>query len=59
VYLLEKFINETNIIYSKSIVYSDSITDLPLLKWADEAVVISKSKSQLWANDFGFKEIIH
>ena len=31
--------------------YSDSITDLPLLNWADQGYVISKGKHQNWISD--------
>ncbi len=57
--LLEKYLKEHQINYTNSISYSDSITDLPLLKWTDEAFVISKNKSQSWVKSYGFKEIIH
>ncbi len=57
--LLEKYLKEKQINFTTSVSYSDSITDLPLLKWTDEAFVISKNKSQTWAKEYGFKEIIH
>jgi HAD superfamily hydrolase (TIGR01490 family) len=59
VILLEQYLKEPLIQYDHSIVYSDSASDLPLLKWADEGVVISKQKSQTWAAANGLKEIIH
>lgn len=59
VILLNKFVRENNISFTKSIAYSDSISDLPLLQWADEAFVISNQHSQTWASTHGFKEIIH
>lgn len=59
VVLVEKYLNENSVDYTKSIVYSDSPSDLPLLKWADEGIVISKHKSQPWAAINGLKEIIH
>ena len=59
VVLLENYLKQNQIGYSKSIVYSDSPSDLPLLKWADEGIVISKNKSQPWAANHGLKEIIH
>jgi HAD superfamily phosphoserine phosphatase-like hydrolase len=40
------------------VVYSDSITDLPLLKWADEAWVISYEKSRAWVNNYKLKELV-
>jgi len=59
VVLLNNFVKENNISFAKSIAYSDSISDLPLLQWADEAFVISNKHSQIWATTYGFKEIIH
>lgn len=44
--------------FISSIAYSDSITDLPLLKWVNEGWVVSKDKSQLWAKNHNLKEII-
>lgn len=41
-----------------SIVYSDSITDLPLLLWAGTGVVISRDKAQAWAQVNGLNEMI-
>lgn len=43
---------------SMSIAYSDSPTDLPLLKWAKEAVVIRRSDRKSWSNNLNFKEIV-
>ncbi len=59
VILLEKYLKENDVDYNKSIVYSDSPSDLPLLKWADEGIVISRKKSQSWAKINGLNEIIH
>ena len=57
--LLEQYLKSHKIDYTKSIAYSDSISDLPLLQWADEGFVISKQNSQPWAKKYGMKEIIH
>jgi HAD superfamily hydrolase (TIGR01490 family) len=38
--------------------YSDSASDIPLLKWATVPYVVSKSSSQAWASKMGCKEII-
>lgn len=38
--------------------YSDSKSDLPFLKWVSLGYVISKNKSQNWANENHLKEII-
>ena len=59
VILLEHYLQSNNLEYSSSVAYSDSITDLPLLKWVDKAFVISKYKTQVWAKKYGFNEIIH
>ena len=42
----------------KSVVFSDSISDLPLLKWANEGFVVSHKKEQNWAKMNNLKEII-
>jgi HAD superfamily hydrolase (TIGR01490 family) len=57
--LLEQYLKDNPLTYTKKIAYSDSFSDLPLLQWADEAFVISKQKPQAWAKAYGFKEIIH
>jgi len=57
--LLEQYLKDNKINYTKKIAYSDSFSDLPLLQWADDAFVISKHQSQPWAKTYGFKEIIH
>ena len=41
----------------QTIVYTDSESDIKLMQWADEGIVVSKSP-QRWANKFNFKEII-
>ncbi|GHT86418.1 hypothetical protein FACS1894137_11980 [Spirochaetia bacterium] len=38
--------------------YSDSKSDIPLLKWTTIGVVVSKNHHQPWINDDNFKEII-
>ena len=43
---------------SESVAYSDSITDLPLLAWAGEGVVVSNEQSQSWAKLNGLSEIV-
>ena len=42
----------------KRVVYSDSITDLPLLKWADEAWVVSYEKNRAWVKNYNLKELV-
>jgi HAD superfamily hydrolase (TIGR01490 family) len=56
--LLNRLIKEKKIEFNHSIVYTDSITDLPILNWANEKYVISYNKSQKWALDNKFSEII-
>lgn len=42
--------------YSES--YSDSITDLPLLKWTDKGFVVLRKACQTWAKRYNLEEII-
>jgi phosphoserine phosphatase len=35
-------------------VYTDSSSDLPLLKYADKGIVVGKSQKPSWANRFEF-----
>lgn len=53
---------ELDRIFDKSRVYSiavsDSISDLPMLRWADDAIVVSKNISQKWVKNNRFKELI-
>jgi len=55
---IEKLISENQLSYSQKVVYSDSITDMPLFLWADEAYVVSQNKSQDWVSKTSFHEII-
>lgn len=41
-----------------SIAFSDSISDLPFLKWVDNGFVVSRNTTQKWANEYHFNEII-
>lgn len=56
----EKVVQLEKLNYSSenSIVYTDSFTDLPLLKWCEQGIVVSKSMHQTWSAKYGFKEII-
>ncbi len=38
--------------------YSDSITDLPLLNWANEAWVVSYDKGRSWVKNYNLKELV-
>ena len=50
-------INKHKFTFEKKIVYSDSITDMPLYKWADEAFIVSAIE-QDWAFKNKFNQII-
>lgn len=41
-----------------SVAFSDSVTDLPFLKWVNEGYVVSRNTTQKWAIDNHLKEII-
>lgn len=58
VVLIESYLTNNKIVFEESIAYSDGITDLPLLRWADKSFVVSKGKSQKWALENGYGEII-
>lgn len=47
---------DSHSIISKS--FSDSITDVPFLKWTNESYVISNNKHQKWVDNYEFNEII-
>lgn len=51
-------LEKLNFSQENSIVYTDSYTDLPLLKWCKQGVVVSKNKHQAWSSKNGFKEIV-
>ena len=55
--LLEKLIEEKGWLILKSAVYSDSITDLPLLKWAQRGVVVGKSNKE-WVDRHNLEIIL-
>lgn len=56
--LLESYIEKNDIKYNESVVYSDSISDLPLLAWADKGWVISKGNSQDWVKSHNLNELV-
>lgn len=56
--VLEKCIKDNAIDFDYSISYSDSSTDLPLLKWTNEGYVISKKETQNWSKENSLFEII-
>jgi len=55
---IERLIKDNNWQFREKVVYSDSITDMPLFLWADRSIVISKKHSQAWAVENNFEEII-
>jgi HAD superfamily phosphoserine phosphatase-like hydrolase len=55
---IEALIRDNNWQFQEKIVYSDSITDMPLFLWADKPIVVSKHSAQLWAAENTFDEII-
>jgi HAD superfamily hydrolase (TIGR01490 family) len=55
---LDEHFNRSGTSYEVILAYSDSKSDLPMLEIADEKIVVSKGKSQNWANIMNFKEII-
>ena len=55
---LNQFLNKNDLKFDKKIVFTDSITDLPLLMWANEAYVVSNRTTQTWPGKYNFKEIV-
>ncbi|GAB1448397.1 HAD-IB family hydrolase [Bacteroidota bacterium] len=57
--LLEFYLKSNpEIKFEEKFVYSDSITDLPLLSWGDNSFVISYNEKQNWVEKYNFQEII-
>jgi HAD superfamily phosphoserine phosphatase-like hydrolase len=56
--LIEAYLKNYTLFFDETIAYSDSISDLPLLCWADQAYVVSKNISQKWSREYGFNEIV-
>lgn len=44
--------------FDSSFAYSDSDSDIPMLKMVKNAVVVSKAESQKWVAAYGFKEVV-
>lgn len=55
---LNAFIEINKLTFGNKIVYSDSVSDLPLFKWGDISHVISYNKSQNWPLKYNYNEII-
>lgn len=53
--LLNQFFKEKP---NYSVAFSDSISDLPFLKWVNEGFVVSHNKHQIWSEINNLKEII-
>ncbi len=51
-------LNQLNFPKENSFIYTDSHTDLPLLLWGENGIVVSKNKHQHWVNIDQFTEII-
>ena len=56
--MINNYIEKSKLEYSSSICYTDSITDLGLLKWVDHPIVVSNLISQKWPLEYGFIEIV-
>ncbi len=56
--LIQTYIDSNSVKYEKTICYTDSVSDLSLLQWVDEPIVVSNKSSQKWPLEFSFKEII-
>jgi HAD superfamily hydrolase (TIGR01490 family) len=56
---LNEWLSTRNNHFESTVVYSDSITDMPLFKWVDVPIVVSKNRSQLWSQEYKFSEIIY
>lgn len=56
--IMNTWIHANGVNKSQSMVFSDSISDLPLLLWAEEGIVVSRRMNQSWAKKYNLKEII-
>ena len=54
----ERWMKDNHVTGKPAICYSDSITDLPILKYCNEAVVISRNNHQHWIDQYHFNEIV-
>ena len=41
-----------------SVSISDSRSDLPILKWASRAIVVSKTAHRKWPDEYGFEQMV-
>jgi len=56
--LLDIFFSDKKINDYDTISYSDSITDLPLLKWTNKGIVVSKNKVDSWVKKNKLGELV-
>ena len=56
--IVKEYINENELQCKNSIFYTDSISDLILMQWVDQGIVVSKENPQAWSKEYGFKEIL-
>ena len=45
-------------IFDDVICVSDSISDLPMLRWGNKGIVISKTAHRKWPDEYGFDQIV-
>jgi HAD superfamily phosphoserine phosphatase-like hydrolase len=55
---IKSYIEDNQLFFENTISYTDSITDIDLLRFSDKPYVISLGNSQKWAISNGFEEII-
>lgn len=55
---IEDYFKSKKLDYSGSISFSDSPSDLPMMRLTEKAVVVSKSRSQNWSRENNYQEII-
>ena len=56
--VLQNYIQQNSLKPREVVCYTDSISDLPILKVVDVPVVVSYKSPQKWAGDHNFKELI-
>ncbi len=56
--IMNNWIHANGVDKNQTMFFSDSISDLPLLLWAEEGVVVSRRMNQSWAKKYNLKEII-
>ena len=56
--ILENSTSELKDVMTERWAYTDSPSDLPLLRWVDKGVVVSRGKEQFWARKLNFEQIV-